>query len=71
MPKPAATVISLPALQANAKQESASAAISPPWQLPWPFNMSARTVIVSVAAPGAIATTSMPRACDARSPDHR
>ena len=54
-------------VQANAKAESASVVMRPPWQMRWPFNMSSRTVMRKVARPGAIASTVMPSDCDARS----
>jgi hypothetical protein len=47
-------------LQANAKVESASGKINPPWQIPWPFVMSARTAMM--ASPGAIRSSFIPSA---------
>lgn len=49
MLQPAATVLMLWLLQANANAESASVNISPPWQMPCPLRNSARTGIDSRA----------------------
>ncbi len=54
-------------LQANAKAESASVVMKPPWQMSKPFSMSSRTGISRKAAPSEIATMRMPIAFDARS----
>ena len=65
--RPAATVSSLRELQANAKAESASVVMKPPWQMSWPLSMSSRTVISSRAVPAPSATMRMPRPREARS----
>src|SRR6266702_7405316 len=66
----AATTRSLCELQANAKAESASVKMKPPWAIRCPLTMSGRTVIASVAKPGPISTTSMPRPFEASSSVH-
>ncbi len=65
---PAATIGSPCELQANAKALSASVKRIPPWQIPWPLTMSARTVIATRTLPGAASSNSMPSARDAVSP---
>src|SRR5574343_1546380 len=42
----------------------------PPWQMWWPFTMSARTVMLSVALPGLMASSCMPRLRAAASRRH-
>ena len=34
----------------------------PPWQIPWPLSLSGVMGMVTVASPGAICVTTMPRA---------
>src|SRR5262245_61169654 len=41
--------------------------MKPPWQMPWPFSISARTAMDSSAEPGLTPTTRMPSACVATS----
>src|SRR5260221_425680 len=65
---PAATIGSPCELQANAKALSASVKRTPPWQIPWPLTMSARTVMATRTHPGAASSNSMPNARDAVSP---
>src|SRR5450631_399986 len=62
---PAATIGSPCKLQANAKALSASVKRTPPWQIPWPLTMSARTVMATRTHPGATSSNSMPSARDA------
>src|SRR5689334_4045614 len=66
----AATARSVWLLQAKANAESASVKMKPPWAMRWPFTISGRTVMVSVARPGPISAISMPRPLEASSSFH-
>src|SRR6267154_91729 len=67
MLQPDATVVVLVLLQANANALSARVKMNPPWHVPWPLSISARTFIVNSARPGPTFEMRMPIACDARS----
>ena len=64
---PAATVVRLWLLHANANALSASAKMKPPWHVAWPLSMSARTVIVIAANRARRSRCDMPSPCDALS----
>src|ERR1700682_3136400 len=64
----AATVVGPRLLQAHANAVSATANTKAPWVMSWPLTMSARTVILAVAAPSPTWVTSMPSAREAASP---
>ena len=44
--------------------------MKPPWQMPWPFTMSGRTLMLSVAVPGLTASIFMPNPRAAWSSGH-